>query len=221
MPHDIAVVIGYAQSLDGNVATSTGDSRWISGPESLEYAHTLRRDNDAILVGIGTVLRDDPLLTCRLPQARSPHRVVLDSQLRVPLNAQLVRTAAEVPTTVFTTHARLETEDDIVRRLRQAGVVLSPTRSDASGALDLSEVLRHLRASGRSSVFVEGGGRIITSFLSAQLVDELHLVIAPILIGGGVSAVGDLGVRSLADAFRFRTVATEPLGEDLLWKMTR
>ncbi len=215
------VLVSYAQSLDGHVATATGASRWISGPESLEYAHCLRRDNDAILVGRGTVVRDDPLLTCRLPGARSPRRVLLDSGLRIPLDSQVVQTAAEVITVVFASAPRLEQRDDTVRRFEEAGVILRAVPSGAPGQLSLSAIIETLEAEGVTSLFVEGGPRVITAFLKAGLVDEWHLVVAPIVIGAGVPAVGDLGVRDLAAAYRFETHSVTQLGEDLLWKLVR
>ncbi len=221
MPRKVKVLVSYAQSLDGHVATATGASRWISGPESLEYAHCLRRENEAILVGSGTVVRDNPLLTCRLPGARSPRRVLLDSGLRIPLGSQVVQTAEAVPTVIFTTAQRLDQRDETVTRFEQAGVILRAVPSDTPGQLSLSAVLDTLEADGVTSLFVEGGSRVITAFLKAGLVDEWHLVMAPIIIGAGIPAVGDLGVRDLAEAYRFETRSVTHLGEDLLWKLVR
>ncbi len=220
MPSSMSVIISYAQSLDGRVATASGASRWISCPESLEYAHSLRRDNDAILVGIGTVLSDDPLLTCRLPNARSPQRIVLDSALRIPRESQIVRTASEVPTTVLFNRDCPSVDTKSVESLRSLGLEVAPISHNGKG-LVLCAVLEQLSARGVRSVFVEGGPGVITAFLREDLVDELHLVVAPIMIGTGVAAVGELGVTRLEQAPRFETVSVSRLGEDLLWLLRK
>ncbi len=209
------VTVSYAQSLDGRIATRTGDSRWISGAGALRLAHRLRRDNDAILVGIGTVLRDDPELTCRLVRGASPRRVVLDSTLRLPAEAAVVRTAREVPTLVFTGTQSPPSRPE----LEAAGVRIVPAASGGGGHVRLPEVLDRLAAEGVRALFVEGGSQVITAFLREGLADRLLVVVAPLLIGQGVAAVGDLGVESLAEALRPRRQRMRRLGRDLLWEL--
>jgi riboflavin-specific deaminase-like protein len=208
------VTVSYAQSLDGRIATRTGASRWISGPGTLQLAQELRRDHDAILVGIGTVLRDDPLLTCRLPGCPSPVRVVLDTRLRLPEDSQIARSADRYATIAFTA------EPDAARaqRLARLGVRVVPLAADA-GRVPLDAALASLAASGIETLFVEGGAAVITAFVAAGLVDRLVVVTAPLLIGDGVQAVGDLGVSTLEQARRFRPVRSEQRGDDLVWEL--
>jgi 5-amino-6-(5-phosphoribosylamino)uracil reductase/diaminohydroxyphosphoribosylaminopyrimidine deaminase/5-amino-6-(5-phosphoribosylamino)uracil reductase len=211
------ITISYAQSLDGRIATATGDSRWISGPSTLRLAHRLRRDHEALLVGIGTVLRDDPQLTCRLPgkRSRSPARVVLDSALRLPPDCRLARGAGELPTLVFTAGA------SAARRsaLEALGVRVVESPPDPEGRVALRWALEHLADLGYASLFVEGGARVITSFLRQHLVHRLLVVVAPLLIGEGVQAVGDLGVRALSEALRPRRCRVRRFGTERVWEL--
>ncbi len=213
------VTVSYAQSLDGRIATRTGQSQWISGPGTLELAQELRRDNDAILVGIGTVLRDDPLLTCRLPGCSSPVRVVLDSRLRLPEDGRIARSADRYATVVFS----LAPDAAKVERLRRLGVeVIAAERAagpGGGGGVALGPALEALSARGIGTLFVEGGSSVITAFLRSGLVDRLLIVTAPLVIGAGVPAVADLGIDDLARALRFRPVRLEQRGEDVVWDL--
>lgn len=211
------VTLSYAQSADGRIASDGGRREQISGPESSEFAHTLRRDNAAIVVGIGTVLKDDPLLTCRLPgESRNPVRVVLDSRLRIPLEAQLVAGARTVATVVCTSReAPVERE----RVLTDAGVRVERVEAGADGRPNLAAVLGRLAGMGLESVFVEGGAGVITAFLQQRLVDRLFLVSAPIVIGRGTEAVGDLGTGGVEGALSGRTVSLRRAGQDVIWEI--
>jgi 5-amino-6-(5-phosphoribosylamino)uracil reductase/diaminohydroxyphosphoribosylaminopyrimidine deaminase/5-amino-6-(5-phosphoribosylamino)uracil reductase len=206
-----AVTVSYAQSLDGRIATRAGESRWISGPQTLRLSQQLRRDHDAILVGIGTVLRDDPLLTCRLPGCESPWRIVLDRSLRLPPTCQIARTASQVPVTVFGDPGN-ETAAQALRRL---GVEIVDT-----GTRPLAMVLEHLAKKGIRTLYVEGGAAVITSFLKEKLVQRLIVVTAPIIIGQGIEAVADLEIARLADALHLRTIRLDRAGEDLVWELS-
>jgi riboflavin-specific deaminase-like protein len=211
----VRVTVSYAQSLDGRIATATGDSRTISGPATLRLAHRLRRENQAILVGINTVLKDDPRLTCRLVRGRSPLRVVLDSSLRLPPECELASGAADQPTWVFSgPDASRERE----QTLTALGVKVSRVPAGPEG-LDLQRVLDLLEEAGLLSLLVEGGGRVITAFLRAGLVDRLVITTAPLLLGKGVEAVGDLGVTALAGALRPERVRRRRFGPDLVWDL--
>ncbi len=212
--------MSWAQSIDGRIATLTGDSRWISGNETLELAHRLRERNGAIVAGIGTVLRDDPELSCRLEDARSqPLRVVLDSRLRFPLESRIAATADRFPTLVVTTGRGAAEAAGKVRQLRDSGISVAEAAEDADGRVDIEGALRILRELGIDGVFVEGGAAVITSFLTRRLVSRLVIVIAPLLIGEGVSAVGDLGVRRLADACRLVSRDFRFHGADGVWDL--
>lgn len=194
------VTLSWAQTLDGRLATATGDSQWIGGPESLTFAHELRRDNQAILVGIGTVLKDNPRLTCRIPGGRNPLRVVLDGALRLPSSAALAD-VTEAPTLVYTAPSDAPTEVQPRRNLEARGVEVASVPRGPSG-VDLGAVLDDLGRRSIDTLFVEGGAAVLTAFLRQGLVDRVVVVTAPFLLGAGIEAVGDLGYRVLAQAPR-------------------
>ncbi len=205
------VTLSWAQTLDGRLATLTGDSQWIGGPESLNFAHQLRRDNQAILVGVTTVLKDNPRLTCRIPGGRNPLRVVLDSQLRTPLNSALVVGIHEAPTVIYSGPAAPQ---ERLQPLVNLGVTVVPV-SLRQNRLDLGMVLSDLKTRGIGTLFVEGGAAVLTAFLAADLVDRVVVVTAPFLLGKGIEAVGDLGQRILAQAPRPLSWRRWDLGQDL------
>lgn len=215
MPPLPYVTVSYAQSIDGKIATSAGLSQWISGPGSLKLAHRLRRDNDAILVGVGTVLKDDPELTCRLKGCVSPTRVVFDSHLRVPLDCRIITTALQPPSIVLTSEAASQVKK---RQLEDRGSEVRMFAADEQGRVPVKEALESLSASGIGRVLVEGGGGLITSFLRAGVVNRMLIVTAPLIIGDGISAVGDLGVADLKDALRPKRFKRRKLGSDLVWE---
>lgn len=208
------VTLSWGQTLDGRLATVTGDSQWIGGPESLTFAHELRRDNDAILVGVGTVLRDNPRLTCRLPGGRNPVRVVLDSQARTPVDSALVTTLDEAPTLVFTS---AKASPDRRQALADRGVTVVTV--DGSDRFSLRSVLQNLGDRGLTSLFVEGGASVLTSFLAEGLADRVLVVTAPFLLGRGIEAVGDLGNRVLASTPRPIRWKRWDLGTDLVTEL--
>jgi diaminohydroxyphosphoribosylaminopyrimidine deaminase/5-amino-6-(5-phosphoribosylamino)uracil reductase len=208
------VTLKLATSLDGRIATASGESRWITGPLARERAHLLRATHDAILVGTDTVLADDPRLTCRLPglASRSPVRIVLDRQLRIPPTARVIAEARQVPTWVVTLRAADPGRQKI---LRDAGVEVIAAEPDMAGMIDLSAALELLGKRGLTRLLVEGGGRLAAALLRAQLVDRLVWLHAPLLLGGdGVPAVAALDRAVLADMPRFERVAAEIVGED-------
>ncbi len=204
------VTLSWAQTLDGRIATSTGDSRWIGGPESLQFAHELRRDNEAILVGIGTVLADNPRLTCRIPEGRNPIRMVLDARLQLPETAELA-SVEEAPTVVYTAEG---VDAQKVTRLTQRGVEIVSMPAH-QGRLPLEAVLADLEQRGVGSLFVEGGATVLTSFLASGLADRAIVVTAPFLLGAGIDALGDLNNRVLARTPRPLRWRRWELGDDL------
>lgn len=209
------VTVKFAQTLDGRIATTTGDSRWISGPGALKFAHKLRMEHDAIMVGIGTVLADDPRLTVRLIEGRDPLRVVVDSRLRIPLTAQVLKSAVVSNTIIATTDAA---DARRVERLRRHGatVLVLPSGKNPVG-VDLKKLLRQLGKRRIGSILVEGGSGIITSLLAARLVDRLVVVTAPRILGRGIEAIGDLGITRLSNAIRFTSVKTQRIGPDIVF----
>ena len=206
------ITISYAQTLDGRIATRTGDSQWIGGPESLRLAHELRASHDAVLVGVGTVIADDPRLTTRLVEGRSPLRVIADSRLRIPLDANVLRDG-EAATIVATTDQSGARRRDEVRRLGAEVAVLG---KDREGRVDVRELVRLLTARGLGSLLVEGGAGMITSMLRARLCDRLMVCIAPRIVGRGIEAVGDLDIQRLPEALTLSNVRMTACGEDLI-----
>lgn len=210
------VIAKWAQSLDGRLATATGDSRWITSPPARRHAHQTRGRVDAIVVGIGTVLADDPLLTCRDARPRRvATRVVLDSRLRTPLGARLVATSRSAPTLVFCSPAAAARRR---LRLEAAGCAVCPVRS-GKGGLALGEVLDELGRRKMSNVLIEGGPRVLSSCFQRGLVDEAHVYVAPLLIGDRTAPgpVSGLLTRRVADALRFDEPRVRRLGPDWLF----
>jgi len=196
------VVLKMAMSLDGQTATSPGDSPWISGPESRDLVHRWRAESDAIAVGIGTALVDDPLLTARIEDARQPLRVVFDSQARLPLDSQLLRTLEQAPVLVFTAP---DAPPDRTAALEDAG-------AEVLVATDLESALRDLGRREVTSLFLEGGKTLAASFLQADLIDESRTFIAPMLLGQTNQAP-----RAAGPARRVALVqTTEQTGDDTL-----
>ncbi|MCB0874119.1 MAG: bifunctional diaminohydroxyphosphoribosylaminopyrimidine deaminase/5-amino-6-(5-phosphoribosylamino)uracil reductase RibD [Thermoleophilia bacterium] len=210
-PH---VMLKLATSLDGKIATADGESRWITGPDSRALVHRWRADVDAVVVGIGTALADDPQLTARDLDGpvRQPMRVVFDSHARLPIDSGLVRTAGEIPVTVFTTEAADEARIDA---LVDHGVRVLRERGDRPSPL---EAMRLLGAEGVQSVLVEGGAVLAAAFVGADAVDLVNWFVAPILIGGADApgALAGPGFGPLADVPRLQDVETERVGGDIL-----
>jgi 3,4-dihydroxy 2-butanone 4-phosphate synthase/GTP cyclohydrolase II len=204
------VVLKYAQTLDGRIATGGGDSKWISSPEERRVSHAMRAACDAVVVGAGTVLADDPLLTVRMVPGVSPIRVVLDSRLRVPADAQVLGLDAA---TVVLTSGR--SDPDRRAALRQDGVQVEVVREGPDG-IDLADGLARLLALGIRSVLVEGGARVITSTLRGRLADRVVVALAPLLLGSGTEAVGDLGATQVADGLRLLDRTVHQVGPDVL-----
>lgn len=209
------VTLKLATSLDARVATAAGHSQWITGPESRARGHLLRANHDAILVGIGTALADDPELTCRLPglEGASPVRVVLDSHLRLPVTAKLAQGAASVAPTWVVTLAGADPAR--AAALESLGVRLLRVEADESGHLPVHAALTALAGQGITRLLVEGGPTVATAFLKAGLVDRVEWFRAPMLIGGdGLPAVAGLDTQLLAQAMRLSPAHDEITGYD-------
>jgi len=208
-----AVTVHYAQTIDGRIAARTGDAHWVSGESSLRLAHELRASHDAVMVGIGTVLADDPRLTVRLVEGRSPVRVIVDSKLRIATGANVLAdrsTRTIIATTPDATEER-------ARAIRAVGGEILRAHADDTGAVDLADLLRRLRGIGIGSLLIEGGRGIITSALRGHLLDHLTVCIAPKVIGEGVDAVGDLHIDYLRQALTFSRARFVTCGEDLIF----
>jgi GTP cyclohydrolase II len=206
-PH---VVLKYAQTMDGRIATHTGDARWISGEPERRVAHAMRAGCDAVLVGARTLLQDDPQLTVRMVPGASPLRVVLDSALRTPMTAKVL--SDDAATLLL---CRPDADPARRRELTAAGVMVREVNGGPDG-LQIPEVLRLLRSLGVASLLVEGGGRVITSRLQAGAVDRLVVSVSPTIIGAGVDAVGPLGVSRVSQGIRLRNRSVYVAGDDVL-----
>ena len=204
-----------AASLDGRIATASGESRWITGQEARAVAHGLRASHDAVLVGSGTALADDPALDCRLSgmAVRSPVRLVADGRLRLPPAARVVRTAAHQPTWVLT---RPNGDTDHRAALLARGVRLIDVEPGADGRLTPATIAAALGRCGLTRVLIEGGAAIAAAFLAAGLIDRIAWFTAPMLLGGaGWQAVAPLPVGALADVPRWSALALERVGTDI------
>ena len=210
------VTLKIAQSLDGRIATATGESQWITGEPARAFGHLLRARHDAILIGSGTAEADDPMLTCRLPglEARSPLRVVLDSRLRLNEWSKLAQSAAAHPTLLFTAAPEGSGRQGA---LEACGIEVLRVGRDAVGRPRLSEVLAVLAGRGITRLLVEGGASVHASFLDHHLADRLEVFGAPLVLGGsGRPSVESLAAFSLSEAPRFKRSACRVLGSDLL-----
>ncbi len=207
------VMLKLAASLDGRIATARGESRWISGPRARRWVHELRNRVDAVMVGSGTVLADDPALTCRVRGGRDPVRVVVDGALRTSPRAGVVRQRSNAPTLIATTERAAAARR---RALERAGAEILVVRGPG-GHVGLGALLRALAARGIVSVLIEGGGELAAAALRARVVDRLLVVSAPLLLGGdGRPMLGPLGVGRLARAPRMADATWTRLGPDLL-----
>ena len=202
-----------AMSLDGRTAASSGDSRWISGPESRRLVHQWRADSDAIAVGIGTVLADDPLLTARdVDAARQPARVVFDSAARLPLDSRLVRSLGEAPVILI---SGTDAPADRTEALRGEGVEVTPVAGE--GAAAVNGALEALGRRGLTSLMLEGGATLAGAFLAAEAIDAMHLFIAPVILGGdGAPLFAGAGAGEIAEATRPLAAESRPVGDDVL-----
>jgi diaminohydroxyphosphoribosylaminopyrimidine deaminase/5-amino-6-(5-phosphoribosylamino)uracil reductase len=207
------VTLKFAQTLDGRIATADGHSRWISSPASLKFAHTLRAVHDGILVGSGTLSKDDPELTVRLVGGRNPVRIIVDTRLRLPLHARALQDQDRARTIIGTTDAASPHKR---AALAQMGIETILVDRDRHGHVDLHKLLIELGKRDISSVLVEGGARVITSVLLQRLADRIIVVIAPKVVGTGIEAIGNLGIRSMDDAMKISVRKVTRKGGDLI-----
>lgn len=208
------VVMKYAMTLDGRIAAFTGDSKWITGETARRHAHETRKRLSAIMVGIGTVLADDPMLNCRIASGVDPLRLICDSHLRTPLDSQLVRTAKDIPTWIFFADA------DVSRKaaLEDAGVTVIPMPDETGTHVDLAAAMQYLGQQQIDSILLEGGGTLNGEALRLGLVHRVQAYIAPKLIGGSAAhgPVGGAGIARMADALQLDGTTITRLGEDIL-----
>jgi diaminohydroxyphosphoribosylaminopyrimidine deaminase / 5-amino-6-(5-phosphoribosylamino)uracil reductase len=192
------VTVKIAESIDGKIATRTGESKWITSEDARQYVHELRSRNDAVMVGVNTVIRDDPLLLSRMPGAKQPVRVIVDSRFRTPKNAKLFSSAARSPVIIAT--------------------VNKGKRPDASARVNLRALLKELAGMGIASVLVEGGGEVVASLVEDRLADRFLFFISPRIIGGrdAVTSVEGRGIARLKEAMELKDVRIRRFSRDIL-----
>ena len=206
------VTVKTACTLDGKIAAESGDSRWVSGKEAREFVHTLRHRHQAIMVGVNTVIQDDPQLTARLSVAAiQPVRIVVDSSLRLPETSRVI-TDGQAPTWVLTTE---KASKEKVERLREAGIEV--IQCGHGPEVDLKLAMQRLGERGIASVLVEGGGRLNGSLLSQRLIDKIIMIIAPKLIGGDEAPLAFRfpGIPKMSEAIRLTQTNVRMLGGDI------
>jgi len=207
------VTMKFAQTLDGRIASSNGLSRWIASPESLKLAHKLRAEHDAILAGINNVLLDNPELTLRLVKGRSPARIILDSKLRIPLDAKVLTGQDKARTLVAATPAAPKEK---AAALKERGIEVLVIPADEEGRVDLKNLLETLGKRNISSLLVEGGGEVYTSFLKLGLVDKIVGIIAPKILGRGLDTIHDLYIDDINKALPFSFDKIYRSGKDIV-----
>lgn len=207
------VVMKYAMTLDGKIATITGESQWITGEAARAHVMEQRNQLTGIMVGIGTVSADDPMLTCRMSGGRNPVRIICDSHLRIPLTCNLVRTARQIPTIVATISKDMER----MQALLHEGVEI--LRTDAyDGHVDLQDLMKKLGERKIDGILLEGGSRLNYSAVTQGIVQEIDVYIAPKIFGGEsvFTPVAGIGILHPDEAYRFRYTGMEVYGEDIL-----
>jgi len=211
------VVVKCAATLDGRIATKTGDSRWVSGEESRKFVHRLRHALDAIMVGVDTVKKDDPSLTARLEDIKTidPTRIILDTRLSVPENAKVLRSDSDRDTILFTGTAISQEKKS---RIEKSGVRVIQSQLDKDGRIDLNALTEKLGAMGVTSLLIEGGGRVIASAFRAGIVDKVFFFYAPKILGGddGVPICRGAGPESMQDCIPLTEISVRRFGDDVM-----
>jgi diaminohydroxyphosphoribosylaminopyrimidine deaminase / 5-amino-6-(5-phosphoribosylamino)uracil reductase len=214
------VAIKAAQTLDGRIADEHGASKWISSSQSRRFVHELRSKYDAVLVGAGTVKQDDPNLTVRLVEGRNPRRVVIDTNLSIKSTNKLYLNNGDKKLIIVTSVNNLDKKNKI-KRLTNAGAQVIFVNEDEKKKLNLKDVLKELGKLKISSVLVEGGGCVFTSFIKKNLYDEILLFISPKILGSGLPVVSNIGIRSIRNALKLKINNCEKIGDDLLVELSK
>lgn len=210
------VVMKYAMTLDGKIACATGDSKWVTGEIARTQVHRMRGRYRGIMVGIGTVLADDPMLNCRVEGGVDPVRIICDSNLHIPIESQIVKTASDIETIVACSQEALESErkQEKIRRLKEAGIQIIGT--EGAHGVNLVELMKKLGGQNIDSILLEGGGTLNASALEDGIVNKVYAYIAGKLIGGmdARSPVEGMGIDRMADAITLQNMEIEKLGDD-------
>ncbi|MCF8000856.1 MAG: bifunctional diaminohydroxyphosphoribosylaminopyrimidine deaminase/5-amino-6-(5-phosphoribosylamino)uracil reductase RibD [Halanaerobiales bacterium] len=214
------VYLKTGQTLDGYLATRTGDSRWVTNEAARKYGHQLRHKVDGILVGVGTVISDNPRLTTRLEEkeGKDPIRIVLDSKLRTPVEANIINEESESPTFIITTEEYDRDKYAKLDKINNLNILVLP--KDENGKIELHQLLKKLYQKEITSVLIEGGGKVNHSFLKSGLIDKVYCFIAPKLLGGndGIASFNGSGVEKMNNAYELQNIEYEMLDGNLLCK---
>ncbi len=208
-----------AQTLDGRIADSKGASQWISSMQSRKFVHQLRGNYDAVLVGAGTVGKDDPSLTVRLTDGRNPRRIILDGSLNLKTDKKLFTRNSDHKTILVT--CKENEGKRKVKKLQSLGVHVIFAAGDKNGGLNLRSVLKQLAKNNIASVLVEGGSRVFSSFIRSKLYDDIFLFISPKIAGQGIPVVEDIGVKNIKSTLKVKIKNFERIGDDLLLQLER
>jgi len=207
------ITLKIAQTLDGRIATNTGHSKWVTNEETRNYSHKLRARHDAIMVGIRTVINDDPYLTARQTRLPSPKRVILDSKLRVPLDANVLSDGHANRTIIVTSN---QASKEKVRRIVERGGTVLVLDADENGWIPQESLWTNLAELGITSVYVEGGSAVQTQCLKSANLDQIIIFYAPKILGSGLNSVGDLGIRNMNQALELSDLKIKRLGTDFM-----
>ncbi|MDH4028425.1 MAG: bifunctional diaminohydroxyphosphoribosylaminopyrimidine deaminase/5-amino-6-(5-phosphoribosylamino)uracil reductase RibD, partial [Nitrospirota bacterium] len=207
------VILKIAQSLDGNIATSKGESKWITGHKAREYVHRLRNDVDGLLVGIGTVIKDDPSLDCRIKGGKNPYRIIVDSRLKIPLDSKVLKYKDNK--TIIATINSADNKKSIA--LRSLGATVLSVR-DKDGKVDLKALMKELGRLDITSIMIEGGSSIAASAISDKIVDKVMFFMAPKIMGGtdSIHSIGGKSPALLRNAVRLINMQSAFHGDDIL-----
>jgi len=213
------VTLKIAQTLDGKIADKKGDSKWVSSLLSRRYVHELRSKYDAVLIGLGTVMKDNPSLTVRLTEGRNPRRVILDTRLRLSTEHKLFSGNSDKKLVIVTSN-KSKSKERKLKRIKSKGAEVIFVRED-KGKLNLKNILKELGKINISSVLVEGGKAIFSSFVKENMFDDLFVFISPKILGNGIPAVSDLGIKSISKSLKVKFVNAEMIGDDVLAELTK
>jgi diaminohydroxyphosphoribosylaminopyrimidine deaminase/5-amino-6-(5-phosphoribosylamino)uracil reductase len=207
------ITLKIAQTIDGKIATDQCHSRWITSESSRRFVHRLRKENDAVLVGVNTIVVDDSELTVRMVRGNGPKRIILDRSLAIPLDARVLHHPDRQNTIIVTTSVA---QSEKIKRLNEMGITIWSVKSTPVGSIHFSSLWKKMIQSGIISVLVEGGKEVFTSFLRTGEVDRVIIFIAPKFFGQGLSAIGDLGIHRPDKALQLKEISWVRKGSDMM-----
>ncbi len=214
------VTLKTAQTLDGKIADNNGGSKWISSIDSRKYVHKLRSNYDAILVGAGTIFKDDPSLTVRMVEGRNPKRIVIDSELGLKLDKKIFKNNNDKNLIIIASEKSANKYRKI-KKLYKRGVKVLFVRENDEGLLDLKSALKLLGKMKISSLLVEGGSKIFSSFIRENIFDNIFAFITPKILGNGLSVFENIGINSIRKAIKLRVKQVENIGDDILIELIK